>query len=303
MNKLFFNFRRSTNNLSILFYLLSIILSALLFNDPVVILMIFVALVLMVLYSKKDNSRGYFKFFTIIFVTTIIFNLLINQRGAGIIFQIPFLKVTTESLLNAAILAFSFVNLLMAFYIYDSLTNVKVIFDLLSHKLRNIAIVFILTVKFIPKIIDIFESTSFLIKFRSNHTINNKLQRQLDLLETVLNKSVASFMNMSDILVTKGYGNDRIKQKISNTKIDYILLATSITSMIFNIIMVIQKIGKVDFGSMDVKIAFGNNIILGSVNFILIIIPILIGVFQYICWKWYVSKITASNTPTVKNFR
>lgn len=306
MKKIYSGFKQSVNNFSILVYLLSIIISSLVFNNPIIVLVVFLSLSFVAKFTQKEDSKGYFKFTAIIFLTTIIFNLIINQRGNNVLFQIPLLRVTTESFLNAGILAFSFVNLLLAFYIYDSLTNVKVIFDLLSKSLRSIAIVFILTIKFIPKIIQIFENTSFLYKFRSNNYHGNgRISKQMDLLEIVLNKSVASFMNVSDVLITKGY-NERAKvaRNYHGTKSDYIFFTVSFLTIIFNFTMIFLKTGKIDFGSATVKFGINSNIIIISViNLIMITMPILIGVFQYLWWKWYISRTTVLNTPTVKNFR
>ncbi len=279
---------------------MSIIISSLVFNNPIIILAVLISLLSVAKFTQKENSKGYLKFTLIIFLTTIIFNLVINQRGNNILIQIPLIKITTESLLNAGILAFSFVNLLLAFYIYDALTNVKVIFDLLSKSLRNIAIVFILTIKFIPKIIEIFENTNYLYKFRSRDAY-----KKMNLLEIVLNKAIASFMNVSDVLITRGYDRRRsVSRNYANTKTDYILSIGSFTAIIFNLTMVLLKNGKVSFGSASVSFIMNSNIIIISVlNILMITMPILIGVSQYLWWKWYISKTTASNMPTVKSFR
>ncbi|WP_334330015.1 energy-coupling factor transporter transmembrane component T [Companilactobacillus sp. HBUAS59699] len=306
MKKIYSGFQQATNNFSIIFYLVAIIISALLFNDPIIVLTIFISLLLVASFAKKEKSSGYFKFSIIIFVTTMAFNLLVNQRGTNVIFQIPFLKVTTESLMNASILAFSFVNLLLAFYIYDAFTNVKTIFDLMSKGFRSIAIVFILTIKFIPKIIEIFKETGFLYKFRSNdNSGKSKLTSQMDLIEIILNKAMASFMNVSDVLITKGYSNrQKITKRFNGTVSDYILLLTSVLVTIFNFVMLFFKVGKVDLGSANVQMFTDKNIfIVMTINLVMILMPILIGVSQYLWWKWYVSKITASNMPTAKNFR
>lgn len=306
VRKIYSGFYQAVNNFSILTYLLSIIISSLIFNDPVIVLTIFASLSLVTNFVKKEKSKSYFKFSIIIFITTLIFNLLVNQRGTNLIFQILFLKVTTESLMNASILAFSFVNLLLAFYIYDALTNVKVIFDLISKGFRSIAIVFILTIKFIPKIIEIFQNTSYLYKFRS--TINdhkNKLSKQMDLVEIVLNKAIANFMNVSDVLVTKGYNNrGKVPKHINGNFTDYLLILISVFTIIFNFLMLFLKIGKVDFGSANVDLSMNRSIlVICTVNLVMILMPILIGVFQYLWWKWYVSKTTASNMPTAKDYR
>ncbi|WP_125589300.1 energy-coupling factor transporter transmembrane component T [Companilactobacillus jidongensis] len=300
MKKIYSGFRQVVNNFSILIYLLSIIISSLVFNNPIIILAVLISLLSVAKFTQKENSKGYLKFTLIIFLTTIIFNLVINQRGNNILIQIPLIKITTESLLNAGILAFSFVNLLLAFYIYDALTNVKVIFDLLSKSLRNIAIVFILTIKFIPKIIEIFENTNYLYKFRSRDAY-----KKMNLLEIVLNKAIASFMNVSDVLITRGYDRRRsVSRNYANTKTDYILSIGSFTAIIFNLTMVLLKNGKVSFGSASVSFIMNSNIIIISVlNILMITMPILIGVSQYLWWKWYISKTTASNMPTVKSFR
>lgn len=303
MRKIYFGFKQATNNLSIFFYLVAIIIASLMFNDPIIVLIIFFSLLLMFFYSRKSDGGNYLKFSIIIFLTTVVFNLIINQKGSDIIFQLPLLKITTQSLLNAGILAFSFVNLLLVFYIYDALTSVKVIFNLLSHGLRNIAIIFILTTKFIPKVIEIFKNTKFLYQYRSKNVANNKMEQQLGLLEIVLNKAIASFMNVSDVLVVKGFGNKTTRNKFKIGKTDYLLLVISFLITVFNIVMSVLKIGKVNFGSGNVKIMMSGNIIVGIVNSLLILMPILIGVFQYLWWKLYISKITASNMPTVKSFR
>ncbi|APX73242.1 hypothetical protein BTM29_12100 [Companilactobacillus allii] len=306
MKKIYSGFKQSTNSFSILMYLVSVIVSSLIFNNPIIILAIFISLLIVIIFTTINKLKSYMKFTSIIFVTTLLFNLIINQRGTNIIFQMPFIKITNESLLNAGILAFSFVNLLLAFYIYDALTNVKIIFDLMSRSLQSIAIVFILTIKFIPRIIEIFESTNYLYKFRNTNNIGkNKIKKQMNIVEIVLNKAIANFMNVSDVLITKGYNNrDKVKQRINSSKSDYVLFIVSLLTVVFNIIMAFLNLGKVSFGSATVNILMDKKIIIISlINFIMIIMPILIGGSQYLWWKWYVSKITASNIPTAKNFR
>ncbi|WP_125565429.1 energy-coupling factor transporter transmembrane component T [Companilactobacillus insicii] len=307
MKKIYFGFRNSTNNFSMLIYLLSVIISSLVFTNPLIIMAIFLSLLIMVNFVKREESKGYFKFSLIIFITTFLFNIIINQRGTNVIFQIPFLKVTFESLMNAGILAFSFVNLLLAFYIYDALTNVKIIFDLISRSFRSIAIIFILTIKFIPKTIEIFKNTNYLYNFRYYQSNNDeaKITQKMDLIEIVLNKSIANFMNVSDVLITKGYNNrSKVSKEILNNISDYILLLISGSAILFDLIMSFLKIGKVNFGSAKIAFLINSNIlVICLINVIMILMPILIGVFQYLWWKWYISRTTVLNTPTVKNFR
>ncbi len=290
-----------------LIYLLSVIISSLVFTNPLIIMAIFLSLLIMVNFVKREESKGYFKFSLIIFITTFLFNIIINQRGTNVIFQIPFLKVTFESLMNAGILAFSFVNLLLAFYIYDALTNVKIIFDLISRSFRSIAIIFILTIKFIPKTIEIFKNTNYLYNFRYYQSNNDeaKITQKMDLIEIVLNKSIANFMNVSDVLITKGYNNrSKVSKEILNNISDYILLLISGSAILFDLIMSFLKIGKVNFGSAKIAFLINSNIlVICLINVIMILMPILIGVFQYLWWKWYISRTTVLNTPTVKNFR
>jgi len=310
MNRLIKNFKNNINSVTMFVYLVNVILISLLYNNPVIALGIFVSLILISFLTRKEKIMTYLKFSSVIFIVTILFNLILNQRGTNIILNVPFVKITTESLLNGVILGIAFVNLLWAFYLYDSLARTKVIFELLSSFFKSIAIIFILTIKFIPKIIEIFTETKALNRFRksSNSDEQGRLKRirsTIDLTEIVLNKVIANFMNVSDTLILKGYEHRQRKVgKTEYTKKDWILLSVIGFSVVFNVMVVVSKVAKINFGSAKLVIPNGSEIIgIVIINCLLILLPLLIGGTNYVWWKFYVSKTTASATITAKHYR
>ena len=310
MNKLIINFKNNINSVTLFVYLINVILIALLYNNPLISGLILISLIIMAFLTRKEKIISYFKFSGVIFIVTILFNVILNQRGHEILLSIPFVTITTESLLNGVILGLSFINLLWSFYLYDSLARVKVIFELLSNFLKSIAVVFILTIKFIPQIIEVFTETKALGKFRKS-SVNDKknlfkkAKQTIDLTEIVLNKSIAKFMNVSDTLILKGY--EQRQQKLDKTeykKIDLLLLSLLIISMIFNLLVSVSKITKVNFGSARLVIPLNNEIIwVAVINCVLIVLPVLMGGLNYLWWKFYISKTTASVTITAKKYR
>lgn len=308
MNQLVFHFQKNTNNLVIFAYLANVILISLLFNNPIIITGVLISLLVVSFYTRQEKFKTYCKFSGMIFLVTVLFNLILNQRGNNLLLALPLVKITTESLSNGIILGISFVNLLWAFYLYDALIRIKVIFELLAKFFKSVAIVFVLTIKFIPKIIAIYRETKELNKFRiyeESKKFNQRIKETMTLTEVVLNKSIANFMNVADALTLKGY--EQRQQKIGKTDFknsDWAILSTILISIIINLILVILKIGKINFGSANLSIQTDMKIwIIMILDSLLILLPLIIGGWAYLWWKYYVSKTTVSNTTTVKDFR
>lgn len=310
MNQIISNFQNKTNSVTMFVYLINIILIALFFNNPLISGVILVSLFILSILTKREKIGSYLKFASVIFIITVLFNLILNQRGTQVLCSIPGLVVTSESLLNAVILGISFVNLLWAFFLYDAFVRTRVIFEVLSNIFKSIAIIFILTIKFIPQIISIFQETRNLQKFRRNLVSDRtkylkRIHTTIDLTEIVLNKAMASFMNVSDTLILKGY-EQRQKQrnKTSYHRIDWLVLLLVLASLIFNLSMLALKVAVINFGSADLRIPVNHQVIgIGLINSGIILLPVWIGGINYLWWKFYISKTTASATITAKNYR
>ncbi|HIY91838.1 energy-coupling factor transporter transmembrane component T [Companilactobacillus sp. HBUAS56275] len=306
MNKLILNFQKRTNSVTIFVYLIGIILISLLFNNPIISLINLVALIFMANLVSREKIKTYFKFSCVIFIVTFIFNLILNQRGKSILWIFYSFQITQESLLNGFILGVSFVNLLWAFYIYNALIRVKTVFELLSSLLKNVALIFILTIQFIPRIIQIYNETKAIKKFRTQKELQrSKLKSTMDLMEMILNKAVASFMNVSDTLILRGFNNrQKSVGRLEYRGSDFLLSGLIILGLVADIVMSINKIGVINLGSIDVRLSFtSSELILLLINVFLILLPVLFGGVNYLWWKFYISKITASDTTTVKKYR
>lgn len=309
MNKLIVNFQRSINSVAMFVYLVEVILITLLYNNPFVLLGLNVSLIVMVFLTRRDKIRTYLKFASIIFIVTVLFNLFLNQRGTNILLKWPLLTITSESLVNATVLGISFVNLLWAFSLYDALIRIKTVFELLANLFKSIAIIFILTVKFIPQIIKIYTETKSVSKFRVKQPSNSgktfeRIKQTIALNEIVLNKSIASFMNVSDTLILKGYEQRQHKLgQIEFKRIDWLMVVLTVVAVGFNIAMSIQGLGKINFGSAKLNISFQGISVILIIDSLFILLPLLMGGMNYLWWKFYSSKITASDTITAKNYR
>ncbi|KRK52035.1 energy-coupling factor transporter transmembrane component T [Companilactobacillus kimchii] len=306
MNKLILNFQKRTNSVTIFIYLLGIILISLLFNNPIISLISLIALIFMAILVNREKIKTYFKFSCVIFIVTFAFNLILNQRGEDVFWTFYSFRLTQESLLNGLILGISFVNLLWAFYIYNALIRVKTVFELLSSLLKNVALIFILTIQFIPRIIQIYNETKSIRKFRTQDEVqHSKLKSTMDLMEIILNKAVASFMNVSDTLILRGFNNHQKSiGKLEYRGADFLLSVLVVSGLVADIVMAIGKVGVINLGSIDVRLTFTNSeLVLLLINVILILLPVIFGGVNYLWWKFYISKITASNTTTVKKYR
>nr|WP_229239871.1 energy-coupling factor transporter transmembrane component T [Companilactobacillus futsaii] len=308
LNRLIFHFQKNTNDLVIFAYLVNVILISLLFNNPIIITGVLISLLIVSFYTQQDKFKTYCKFSGMIFLVTLLFNLILNQRGNNLLLTIPFVKITTESLSNGIILGISFVNLLWAFYLYDALVRIKVVFELLAKFFKSVAIVFVLTIKFIPQIIAIYQETKALNNFRvyeKSRKFTQQIKATMALIEVVLNKAMASFMNVADALTLKGY--EQRQHKIGRTEFknsDRMILSVILISIIINLVLVILKIGRINFGSAKLTVQTDIKIwIITILDSLLVLLPLIMGGRAYLWWKYYVSRTTASNTTTVKDFR
>lgn len=308
MNRLILFFQKNVNSITVFAYLLNIILVSLLYNNPFITITILISLLIISFLTRREKFFSYIGFSSVVFLVTVLFNLILNQRGTHNLLMIGFLKITTESLGNSLILGLSFVNLLWSFYIYDSFARTKVIFEVLSRLFKSIAIIFILTLKFIPEIIQTFTETRELRKFRVNIFETKgfkKIQQTIDLTEIILDKAVAKFMNVSDTLILKGYEKQHQRMgKIFFKRIDYWTLTLIVGSFILDFWFAVTKTGQINFGSANLMIGFNHKIfMIMIINSVLILLPLLIGGINYQWWKFYISKTTVSNTITAKSYR
>lgn len=287
MNSLALNFFKRTNSVTVFIYLLAVILIALLFKQIFLSVATLIALLLMSILVRREKFFTYIKFSCVIFIVTVIFNLILNQRGNNVLWSTSFLKITTESVNNGITFGLSFVNLLWAFYLYDALIRVKTVFELLASVFKSIAIIFILTIQFIPKIVNIFSETKAIQKFRTQKKATG-IKSSMDLTENVLNKAIANFMNVSDTLILRGF-HSRQKRlgKVEFKQIDWQIIT------IIGLILV----------SDGILFQTGNIKFIALTNIFLILLPILTGGINRLWWKFYGSKTTVSDTTTVKNYR
>lgn len=127
----------------------------------------------------------------------------------------------------------------------------------------------------------------------------------MDLTEIALNKAMASFMNVSDSLLLKGY--ETRKKRLGKTeyqRVDKSVIIVIILAVIFNLMMVALKVGQVEFGTAKVEILINWQVgIIAVINGGLIILPLILGGINYAWWRFYVSKTSASVTTTAKNYR
>ncbi|TGD22016.1 hypothetical protein EGT49_09865 [Companilactobacillus suantsaicola] len=287
MNSLALNFFKRTNSVTVFIYLLAVILIALLFKQIFLSVATLIALLLMSILVRREKFFTYIKFSCVIFIVTVIFNLILNQRGNNVLWSTSFLKITTESVNNGITFGLSFVNLLWAFYLYDALIRVKTVFELLASVFKSIAIIFILTIQFIPKIVNIFSETKAIQKFRTQKKATG-IKSSMDLTENVLNKAIANFMNVSDTLILRGFHSCQKRLgKVEFKQIDWQIIT------IIGLILV----------SDGILFQTGNIKFIALTNIFLILLPILTGGINRLWWKFYGSKTTVSDTTTVKNYR
>ncbi|WP_334351741.1 energy-coupling factor transporter transmembrane component T [Companilactobacillus sp. HBUAS56257] len=287
MNSLVLNFLKRTNSVTVFIYLIAVILIALLFKQILLSVATLISLLLMSILVRREKFFTYLKFSCVIFIVTVIFNLILNQRGTNVLWTTTFLKITTESISNGITFGLSFVNLLWTFYLYDALIRVKTVFELLASVFKSIAIIFILTIQFIPKIVDIFSETKAIQKFRTQKKATG-IKSTMDLTENILNKSIASFMNVSDTLILRGFHNRQKRMgQVEFKQIDWWILT------IIGLILIADGIF-----SQTKNIEF-----IALTNIILVLLPILTGGTNLLWWKFYGSKTTVSDTTTAKNYR
>lgn len=310
MNKYLQNYSHSINELTMLFYLITVIFISLIYNNPFILGAILFGLLIVSFSARQTKFFNFCKISITIFIITVMFNLLINQAGTDCLLTTSYLQITTQSLLNAIVLGLSFLNILWAFYLYDALVHSKLIFNILAHTFRSIAVIFILTVKFIPKIMQIFSQVTVLFQFRNHsHTkkisLLERIKKAMMLNEIVLNKSIANFMNMSDALISREYGNQKSRIEFEQNKFsDYLLRVCLLLVCLFDLVMLYLNQGKIDFGSSTVQISFNHWIgLIAVINFLIIIYPLLMGGVHFLWWKLSISKTTVSNTQMLKKFR
>ncbi|WP_099975021.1 hypothetical protein [Lactobacillus terrae] len=225
-------------------------------------------------------------------------------------FELFRIKITVESLLNSITLGVSFINLLFAFFVYNELIHNKQIYQVLSKNFKSIAIIFILTTKFIPRIVNVINNSRFMLKFneqkKDSESKFNIFKKNIELIGTVFDKVIPSFMNMSDTLIIRGYTSNNInKSKKSKKNLDDIILRSLIGfEMLLSILFVEKKYGKVDFGSANIKITFNSYIlVILIINILIVLIPIIMGGVHLLWWKLHHSETIRSDTQITSLYR
>lgn len=239
------------------------------------------------LILEKKNILKSIIFYLLIFLAVAILNPLFSHNGKTVLFFINDNRVTLEALIYGAVLAIAVVEVIFWFKCYNLIFDSEKIIFLFGKISPKTALVFSMTLRFIPNFIKTFRSVNASQKLLLK---NHRLKRYLNSFSAVITQSMENAVITSDSMNARGYllKHRTFYSRFKFTPTDLFLLIISA------VLFILTVIGRTSFTYYPGFI-FPDLSLLNCISYfsflVLSFIPFIFEIKEGIIWKFSVSKI------------
>ncbi len=280
-------FSKYNPKVNLLFFLLIIIQSLMLFN-PIMLLVSLLGAFCYKLILKGSQAFRYFFLYTfpiVIFIA--LFNMLFAHYGEHILFTIRNLPFTAEAFLYGLTQGLTVGCVMLWFSSYNDIVSGEMLLSVFGSALPNTSMIFSMTLTFIPRLkrnaAEIKDSKALL----SNK--NSSMSRSVDNLSTLVMMTLEDSIEVSDSMRARGFTGKRTQY--SRYKFRYTDLLFLIAEILFFAIILVLKM------KGDAAFEISHEIRVGMISPLLIIsyismsfLPVIVDVLEDVKWKYLKQK-------------
>lgn len=235
------------------------------------------------LILEKKNIFKSLLLYLSVFIFVTILNPLFSHNGKTILFFINDNRITLEALIYGAVLGLAIVEVMVWFKCFNFVFDSERFIFLFGKISPKTALVFSMTLRFIPNFIKTFRSVNTSQKLIDN---KSRLKRYLNSFSAVITQSMENAIITSDSMNARGYG---LKHRTFYNRFKFTLTDSAVL-IISAVLFVITLIGRNSFEYYPDFIlpAFSYSYIS---FFILSFLPFFFEIKELIKWKYSVLKI------------
>lgn len=287
-----------THPLSMLVYFMAVIGVVIVCDNPVLrIISLTGGIAYGVYLSKGREFISELVFYVILFLLITVTNPIFVHNGKTPLFFMNSNPVTLEALLCGASIALLIISAMLWFGCMTKVMTSDKFYFLFSKISPRLALVFSMTLSFIPRLKKSYKDTDNAHKTLGIYSKDSRFDRlklKLDTMSSVVSQSAENSIETSMSMNSRGYGN----KKRTNSEIlkfkgyDLFVLLFSVLVLSFEIFTLVNKNTAFEYYPTITIIEFDLISLLAYAGYmILCMMPVIIEITENVKWKYYLSKI------------
>ena len=276
---------KNLHPLTLFMYFTYVILGSVITFNPLYSVSAFIGAVLFLIVSDGAKSVKTLSVYLVIIVVIAVTNPLFSHNGATVLFFFNYSRITLEALIYGVSASVMIVGVLIWFNCFNKVFDSEKITYLLGRVFPKLALVFSMTLNFIPRLINEFKS----INNAQKSIKQSRVIRYTGAFSAVITRSMEGAIITSDSMNARGYSlkGRTFFHRFKLTLYDIVLLA------VFTSLFVLSMIWKCDvsyYPNFEINTdLFG---LTGAVMFsALALLPFILEVKETLKWKLSLSGI------------
>ena len=264
---------------------LSLLVITFLCKNPIILMIIFSFCIFIMIYSGNMNKlKMGLKYFIPFSILAIVVNMIFVSQGNIILFYLFGEKFTLEALLYGAILSFKLLVVIYLFAIASIIIDSDMAASYFSSKIPKSTLTIMISLKIFPNMKNRIANLKEIYSIRGvdfeSKKLKDRIKSNIPVLSVLLEDSLEGAFDIGEAAYVRGFlsGKRSVYDKPKIERTDYLLIITSIATLLFYLII---KISGVDNFDIYMKVSFSqlfNFWVLGILIFLIIIEIILMPV-------------------------
>jgi len=266
---------------------LNLLIITFLCKNPVLLLIIFAFCVVTMIYSGNiERLKNGFKYFVPFSILAIVVNMIFVAQGNTTLFYIYGEKFTLEALLYGVILSFKLLVVIYLFAVASIIIDSDMAASYFSSKIPKSTLTIMISLKIFPNMRNRIANLKEIYSIRGvdfeSKKLKQRIKSNIPVLSVLLEDSLEGAFDIGEAAYVRGFlsGKRSVYDKPKLQKRDYLLIVTSIVTLLFYLLIKIRGIDNFD---IYMKVSFSQLInywVVGVLVLIIIIEVMLIEVLK-----------------------
>lgn len=274
-----------------------IILTMLMTSSPIGITVSFAGAVIVFYLTRGKHALGK----TMLFILPLVLLLtltdtLISHRGNTVLFYLNGAAITAEAMASGFFTGLMIASVGLWFFVFGETVTGDKIYFLFGRKAPKFALLFSMTVGFVPKLIrrygEISRADRGIHGDRENESFLNRIKYRLYLISALVTLSLERAMDTADSMKARGYGapGRTCYAEYRMTVSDIVILCVSLSAFSLSILLTLTGGGSAGYYP-TIPTPTAKDVALYITLAILTVIPIFAEVRENLLWRMLNSKM------------
>ena len=266
-------------------YFLYVVLGSVITFNPVYLVPAFIGAVLFLVEINTKNTLKTLLLYLAVIVAVSLTNPLFSHNGATVLFFVNDSRITLEAFIYGLTASLMITGVLVWFNCFNKVFDSEKLIYLIGRFFPKLALVFSMTLNFIPRMIREFKS----INNAQKSIKQNRVKRYIQAFSAVITRGMEGAIVTSDSMNARGY---TLKGRTSFHRFVFTLsdaVYLTVFSVLFALGMIFER-GVSYYPYFVINLSVSG--IIGTASFtILALLPFALEVKEALEWRFYLSKI------------